>query len=115
MTREYDNWERLVRAALRREELWRLCHDHSRTPSGGSTSTASPGSTSPAPETPPGHRAQSLLSGQTGQPGPTKDDKPMMMMRRKKSIIRLDRWILTRWLSGTFTSSKVAEEVSDRR
>ncbi|KAI3470218.1 hypothetical protein Pfo_026881 [Paulownia fortunei] len=28
-----DNWERLVAAVLRREQLWQLFHDHSRTPS----------------------------------------------------------------------------------
>ncbi|KAL0449909.1 UNVERIFIED_CONTAM: Patellin-3 [Sesamum latifolium] len=33
MSRTYDNWERLVAAVLRREELWLLCHDHSRSPS----------------------------------------------------------------------------------
>ncbi|KAL0343260.1 UNVERIFIED_CONTAM: PH, RCC1 and FYVE domains-containing protein 1 [Sesamum angustifolium] len=33
MSRNYDNWERLVAAVLRREELWLLCHDHSRSPS----------------------------------------------------------------------------------
>lgn len=29
----YDNWERLVVATLRREQLWELFHAHSRTPS----------------------------------------------------------------------------------
>ncbi|KAL0424581.1 UNVERIFIED_CONTAM: Extra-large guanine nucleotide-binding protein 1 [Sesamum radiatum] len=29
----YDNWERLVVATLRREQLWELSHAHSRTPS----------------------------------------------------------------------------------
>ncbi|KAI3458048.1 hypothetical protein Pfo_014711 [Paulownia fortunei] len=54
MTKAYDNWERLVRATLRRHELWQLCHDHSRTPSGGSTTSgASPGSSSPTPEVAP--------------------------------------------------------------
>lgn len=48
MPKVYDDWERLVRATLRREELWQLCHEHSRTPSGGSTTSGtSPGSSSP--------------------------------------------------------------------
>ncbi|KAK6135330.1 hypothetical protein DH2020_030918 [Rehmannia glutinosa] len=29
----YDNWERLVAAVLKREEIWQLCHQHSRSPS----------------------------------------------------------------------------------
>ncbi|KAL0461494.1 UNVERIFIED_CONTAM: Extra-large guanine nucleotide-binding protein 1 [Sesamum latifolium] len=33
----YDNWERLVVATLRREQLWELFHSHSRTPSVSST------------------------------------------------------------------------------
>ncbi|KAL0400644.1 UNVERIFIED_CONTAM: putative inactive receptor kinase [Sesamum latifolium] len=33
MSAIYDNWERLVDAVLRRELLWQICHDHSRTPS----------------------------------------------------------------------------------
>ncbi|KAG8383930.1 hypothetical protein BUALT_Bualt04G0065200 [Buddleja alternifolia] len=33
MSRNYDNWERLVAAVLRREELWQLFHEHSRSPS----------------------------------------------------------------------------------
>ncbi|KAK4426342.1 Extra-large guanine nucleotide-binding protein 1 [Sesamum alatum] len=33
----YDNWERLVVATLRREQLWELFHAHSRTPSVSST------------------------------------------------------------------------------
>ncbi|KAL0299638.1 UNVERIFIED_CONTAM: putative inactive receptor kinase [Sesamum radiatum] len=33
MSAIYDNWERLVAAVLRRELLWQICHDHSRTPS----------------------------------------------------------------------------------
>ncbi|KAL7106293.1 hypothetical protein ACP275_07G103000 [Erythranthe tilingii] len=28
-----DNWERLVTAVVRRQQIWELCHDHSRTPS----------------------------------------------------------------------------------
>ncbi|KAK6135328.1 hypothetical protein DH2020_030916 [Rehmannia glutinosa] len=31
MSTIYDNWERLVAAVLRRELLWQICHDHSRT------------------------------------------------------------------------------------
>ncbi|KAL0321515.1 UNVERIFIED_CONTAM: putative inactive receptor kinase [Sesamum calycinum] len=51
MSAIYDNWERLVAAVLRRELLWQICHDHSRTPSllssvssdfGSSFSLASP-------------------------------------------------------------------------
>lgn len=54
MTKVYDDWERLVRATLRRDELWQLCHDHSRTPSGGSTTSGpSPGSSSPIDEVAP--------------------------------------------------------------
>ncbi|KAI3458050.1 hypothetical protein Pfo_014713 [Paulownia fortunei] len=33
MSRIYDNWERLVAAVLRREQLWLLCHAHSRSSS----------------------------------------------------------------------------------
>ncbi|KAI3449700.1 hypothetical protein Pfo_006365 [Paulownia fortunei] len=33
MSRIYDNWERLVEAVIRREQLWQLCHAHSRSPS----------------------------------------------------------------------------------
>ncbi|KAI3458045.1 hypothetical protein Pfo_014708 [Paulownia fortunei] len=33
MSRIYDNWERLVAAVLKREEIWQLCHEHSRSPS----------------------------------------------------------------------------------
>ncbi|KAK4431377.1 putative inactive receptor kinase [Sesamum alatum] len=33
MSRIYDNWERLVADVLRRELIWKICHDHSRTPS----------------------------------------------------------------------------------
>ncbi|KAL2472266.1 Uncharacterized protein Adt_40402 [Abeliophyllum distichum] len=33
MSSIYNNWERLVAATLRREELWKMFHDHSRTPS----------------------------------------------------------------------------------
>ncbi|KAK6135329.1 hypothetical protein DH2020_030917 [Rehmannia glutinosa] len=33
MSRNYDNWERLVAAVLRRELIWKICHENSRTPS----------------------------------------------------------------------------------
>ncbi|KAL6530271.1 hypothetical protein OROHE_014624 [Orobanche hederae] len=33
MSEIYDNWERLVAAVLKRQQLWRLFHDHSRSPS----------------------------------------------------------------------------------
>ncbi|KAL8557375.1 hypothetical protein ACS0TY_004711 [Phlomoides rotata] len=33
MSRNYDNWERLVAAVIKREEIWELCHQHSRSPS----------------------------------------------------------------------------------
>ncbi|PIN03914.1 Serine/threonine protein kinase [Handroanthus impetiginosus] len=33
MSAVYDNWERLVAAVLKKEELWQLFHDHSRSPS----------------------------------------------------------------------------------
>ncbi|XP_073118486.1 probable serine/threonine-protein kinase PBL7 [Henckelia pumila] len=33
MSRAYDNWERLVAAVLKKQQLWELCHQHSRTPS----------------------------------------------------------------------------------
>lgn len=33
MSRVYDNWERLVAAVLKKQQLWELCHQHSRTPS----------------------------------------------------------------------------------
>ncbi|XP_075494941.1 serine/threonine-protein kinase PBL27-like [Primulina tabacum] len=33
MSRVYDNWERLVAAVLKKQQLWELCHQHSRSPS----------------------------------------------------------------------------------
>ncbi|KAG8381519.1 hypothetical protein BUALT_Bualt06G0130200 [Buddleja alternifolia] len=33
MSRIYDNWERLVAAVLRKQQLWQLFHEHSRSPS----------------------------------------------------------------------------------
>ncbi|KAK6155875.1 hypothetical protein DH2020_010123 [Rehmannia glutinosa] len=33
MSAIYDNWDRLVAAVLKKEQLWQLCHDHSRSPS----------------------------------------------------------------------------------
>ncbi|KAL0298398.1 UNVERIFIED_CONTAM: putative inactive receptor kinase [Sesamum radiatum] len=33
MSAIYDNWERLVGAVLRKQQLWELFHDHSRSPS----------------------------------------------------------------------------------
>ncbi|PIM99893.1 Serine/threonine protein kinase [Handroanthus impetiginosus] len=33
MSAIYDNWERLVATVLKKEELWQLFHDHSRSPS----------------------------------------------------------------------------------
>ncbi|KAK6163236.1 hypothetical protein DH2020_000100 [Rehmannia glutinosa] len=33
MSAIYDNWERLVAAVLKKEQLWQLFHDHSRSPS----------------------------------------------------------------------------------
>ncbi|KAL2527392.1 putative inactive receptor kinase [Abeliophyllum distichum] len=39
MSTVYDNWERLVAAVLRREELWELCHAPSRTSSTSSISS----------------------------------------------------------------------------
>ncbi|KAG8386297.1 hypothetical protein BUALT_Bualt03G0134400 [Buddleja alternifolia] len=33
MSRIYDNWERLVAAVIRRDQLWQLFHEHSRSPS----------------------------------------------------------------------------------
>ncbi|GFP81070.1 protein brevis radix-like 2 [Phtheirospermum japonicum] len=30
MSRNYDNWERLVAAVVKREEIWEICHAHSR-------------------------------------------------------------------------------------
>ncbi|XP_011076037.1 protein Brevis radix-like 3 [Sesamum indicum] len=33
MSQVYDNWERLVSAVVKREQIWQLCHDHSRSPS----------------------------------------------------------------------------------
>ncbi|KAK4431371.1 hypothetical protein Salat_0899200 [Sesamum alatum] len=156
MSKVYGDWERLVRATLRRDELWRICHDHSRTPSGGSTTSGtSPGSSSPVPEVAPRslRTRVSLLNQQTGakfkndqslirgksrtrmdtsvgsttsgasspvlevavkslsarvsplnhqsQQGDTKLNNEKTM-RRRKSRMRLDRWILTRWRSITF-------------
>ncbi|GFP88280.1 inactive leucine-rich repeat receptor-like serine/threonine-protein kinase at5g24100 [Phtheirospermum japonicum] len=33
MSANYDNWERLVGAVLKKQQLWELFHDHSRSPS----------------------------------------------------------------------------------
>ncbi|GFP88282.1 probable inactive receptor kinase at4g23740 [Phtheirospermum japonicum] len=33
MSANYDNWERLVGAVLKKQQLWQLFHDHSRSPS----------------------------------------------------------------------------------
>ncbi|KAK4489631.1 hypothetical protein RD792_005443 [Penstemon davidsonii] len=33
MSRTHDNWEKLVAAVIRKEELWQLCHQHSSTSS----------------------------------------------------------------------------------
>lgn len=33
MSRNYDNWERLVAAVIKRDQIWELCHQPSRTPS----------------------------------------------------------------------------------
>ncbi|CAI9775057.1 unnamed protein product [Fraxinus pennsylvanica] len=41
MSRNYDNWERLVDAVLRREKDWQIAHDHSRSPSSSSLSSDS--------------------------------------------------------------------------
>ncbi|KAL3630671.1 hypothetical protein CASFOL_023655 [Castilleja foliolosa] len=90
MTRAYDNWERLVRATVRRQQLWQLCHDHSRTPSDSSNSnstasaaTSPAASTSPIPETADATRTRSfsLLGNQNNQPAaitePETDNKPL--------------------------------------
>ncbi|KAL0317803.1 UNVERIFIED_CONTAM: Mitogen-activated protein kinase kinase kinase YODA [Sesamum angustifolium] len=39
MSRIYDNWERLVAAVLKKEQLWQLFHDQSRSPSISSESS----------------------------------------------------------------------------
>ncbi|KAL2226988.1 protein Brevis radix-like 1 [Sesamum indicum] len=39
MSQVYDNWERLVSAVVKREQIWQLCHDHSRSPSISSQSS----------------------------------------------------------------------------
>lgn len=155
----YDDWERLVQATLRRDELWRICHDHSRTPSGGSTTSGtSQGSSSPVPEVAPksSRTRVSPLNHQNQQNGAKFNNKESLRrgksrtrmdtsvgstssgsgspvlevavkslstwvsplnhrsqqgeaifnneksLRRRKSRIRLDRWILTRWRSITF-------------
>ncbi|PIM98975.1 hypothetical protein CDL12_28535 [Handroanthus impetiginosus] len=41
MSTIYDNWERLVRAVLKREEIWEICHAPSRSSSPNSTSSDS--------------------------------------------------------------------------
>ncbi|KAL2542166.1 protein Brevis radix-like 3 [Abeliophyllum distichum] len=38
MSRNYDNWERLVKVVLRREQYWQMAHDHSRNTSTSSLS-----------------------------------------------------------------------------
>ncbi|KAK4485056.1 hypothetical protein RD792_007664 [Penstemon davidsonii] len=39
MSKIYDNWERLVAAVLKKEQLWKLFHEHSRSPSTTSLSS----------------------------------------------------------------------------
>ncbi|PIN20564.1 1,3-beta-glucan synthase [Handroanthus impetiginosus] len=99
MSKVYDDWERLVRATIRREQLWQLCHDHSRTPSDGSTTTSgtSPNSSSPIPDVVPTDSKNPLDHQSRLVEAEVKKDK---LMKRGKSRMRLDRWILTRWLSN---------------
>lgn len=33
MPKAYDNWERLVAAVFKRDQIWKLCHQQSRSPS----------------------------------------------------------------------------------
>lgn len=127
MPKVYDDWERLVRATLRREELWQLCHEHSRTPSGGSTTPGtSPGSSSPkslrsrvSPFNQESSQGGSRSNGQAvassssaralhvNQPsrmGVNDPDglKKEKWMRKSKYRMSLNRWVWTRWLSKTF-------------
>ncbi|KAG8381183.1 hypothetical protein BUALT_Bualt06G0095800 [Buddleja alternifolia] len=39
MSRNYDNWERLVAAVIKKQQIWELCHAHSRSPSISSISS----------------------------------------------------------------------------
>ncbi|KAG8371322.1 hypothetical protein BUALT_Bualt13G0075700 [Buddleja alternifolia] len=104
MAKVYDDWERLVRATLKRDEIWQLCHDHSRTPSSGSTTSGS-GASSPIPEVAPPKSSSAKISPMNNQNQRSgvefKNDKSL---RRGKSTMRLDRWIWTRWLSKSFRS-----------
>lgn len=120
MPKVYDDWERLVRATIRREEIWQLCHDHSRTPSSGSTTSgSSPGSSSPAPDNRQKTRASPLRRQSGAVPNRVVSSTPLSSlnpqnqrgiknesMRRSKSRMRLDRWVWSRWLSNAFTTHK---------
>ncbi|KAL8557370.1 hypothetical protein ACS0TY_004708 [Phlomoides rotata] len=46
MSRNYDNWERLVAAVIKKQQIWELCHQHSRSPSICSEASSSDFSTS---------------------------------------------------------------------
>lgn len=117
MPKVYDDWEKLVGATLRKQELWELFHDHSRTPSGGSaTSTATPPASPLHGLSPLNRKAEALPSSSTARVSPLNSatrfksgaetpSEEKEMMRRNKSRMRLDRWILTRWLSKTFHST----------
>ncbi|KAL1531967.1 glucan synthase-like 8 [Salvia divinorum] len=118
MTKVYEDWERLVRAAVRKQELWQLFHDHSRTPSGGSTTTTSgsPASASPRAlvsrhaEPRPISASPRALVSRHAEPLPSSSAARVLpaaekQLKTKKSRLRLDRWVFTRWLSNTFHST----------
>ncbi|KAL3849137.1 hypothetical protein ACJIZ3_011019 [Penstemon smallii] len=106
MSRTNDNWERLVRATLKRDQLWQIFHDHSRTPSSGSASSGA--NSDPVQLTP--DRAPTPTNSSPTAPIPN-PNQPNQMMRRAeykntKSLgqrkfsrmrMRLDRWIWSRW------------------
>ncbi|KAL2542165.1 beta-1 [Abeliophyllum distichum] len=104
MVLEYDNWERLVKATLRREELRQLSLEHSRTPSATSTSSnISSNNDSPVrdlsssnsnPPQPPGSSSQ-----QRNLQGAADFKNAKLLKKRTPSRLRLDRWIWTRWRS----------------
>ncbi|KAH6755904.1 glucan synthase-like 8 [Perilla frutescens var. hirtella] len=106
MPKVYDDWERLVRATVRREELWQLCHEHSRTPSGGSTTSSSSSPKIFRSRVSPLNQQQPELSTSKSETPERSQQKVLKKgkssMRRSKSIMRLDRWVWTRWLSNSF-------------
>ncbi|KAL2558691.1 beta-1 [Forsythia ovata] len=102
----YENWERLVKATLRREDLRQLSLEHSRTPSATSTSSNISSnndsplrdllSTNSSPPQPPGSSSQ-----QQNLQGAADIKNAKLLKKRTPSKLRLDRWIWMRWRSNS--------------